>query len=358
MVSIFFNFLPYLGKWSNLTNIVPQRHSPQGVIESPGVGYSKRLLGQSSTKFQWNNSIFALCAFDTLSVLSLPWVRWWPFCGPAFVRQQVHSLWVFSACSLGLITGLYGAKSLVDRHRPFQFSGRTCLATRCLWSSIRRSQQLHCFAWLDWCHYPLADWSLGHRAWWMAARVSWLWGFSTPQPVSFEHKPSMTFCSHFSWLVLGANRVTCFWFLTLARPKVIVITDDDVLVRLCEIVSCAWKVAEGKLRQPPLRSVAVSQVFFMWVADQLPIPLDHVFTAGGLKPPTRDDELSQKRQIPLTFTCHTKNVAIFELVGRQKLAKSLWISGQPFWNPTRLWKKQAVIYLPRIWRIKLDANLR
>ena len=89
--------------------------------------------------------------------------------------------------------------------------------------------------------------------------------------MSLEHKPSMTFCSHFSWLSLGANCVTCFWFLTFARPKSIAITDDDVLIRLCEIVSCAWKVAEGKLRQPPLRSAAVSQVFFfMWVAEQLP----------------------------------------------------------------------------------------
>ena len=61
---------------------------------------------------------------------------------------------------------------------------------------------------------------------------------------------------------MGANRVTCFWSLTFACPKSIAITDDDVLVRLCEIVSSAWKVAEGKLRQPPLRSVAVSQVFF------------------------------------------------------------------------------------------------
>ena len=139
-----------------------QRHSPQGVVESPGVGYSKRLLGQPSTKFQWNNSIFALCAFCTLSVLSLPWVRRWPFCGPAFVRQQVQSLWIFSAFSLGLITGVSGTKTLVDQHRPFHFSGRTCLTTRCLWSSIRRSQQLHCLAWLDWFHYPLADWSLGH----------------------------------------------------------------------------------------------------------------------------------------------------------------------------------------------------
>ena len=165
MVSIIFYFHPYLGKWSNLTNIfrrLAQRHSPQGVIESPGVGYSKRLLGQPSTKFQWNNSIFALCAFDTLSVLSLPWVRRWPFCGPAFVRQQVHSLWIFSAFSLGLITGVSGTKTLVDQHRPFHFSGRTCLTTRSLWSSIRRSQQLHCLAWLDWFHYPLADWSLGH----------------------------------------------------------------------------------------------------------------------------------------------------------------------------------------------------
>ena len=33
----------------------------------------------------------------------------------------MHSLWVFSAFSLGLITGVSGTKTLVDQHRPFHF---------------------------------------------------------------------------------------------------------------------------------------------------------------------------------------------------------------------------------------------
>ena len=52
------------------------------------------------------------------------------------------------------------------------------------------------------CMAGLVSLSFGRlkfRAWWIAAWVSWLWGFSTPQPVSLEHKPSMTFGSHFSW---------------------------------------------------------------------------------------------------------------------------------------------------------------
>ena len=73
------------------------------------------------------------------------------------------------------------------------------------------------------CMAGLVSLSFGRlkfRAWWTVAWVSWRWGFSTPQPVSLEHKPSMTFCSHFSGYILGANRVTCFLVFDICMPQV------------------------------------------------------------------------------------------------------------------------------------------